>query len=475
METETANRHSADEPDAADSCIAVFDIGKTNVKLSLVDPAARIAFERRIPNKVVDAAPYPHVDADAIWQFLIASLAEARRHAPIAALVTVAHGATAALIDEQGALALPILDYEHRGPEEVSGAYEAIRPAFCETQSPALPCGLNLGRQLLWQKTMFPTQFISARRLLLYPQYWTHRLTGRAVAEMTALGCHTDLWCPATRDYSRLVDLMSLRELLPPLSPAACQAGVIREDLAGRIGIPSGTPVLTGIHDSAASFFKHRAGRDTPFVVLSSGTWLIAMAGHAGPIALDHARDCLSNVEIGGAPVPTARFMAGREYETVAGRQSHPLPTRDDLLRALARIMADGMFVTPNHGGEGGPFPGRLGRFIGRAPTDPVERQALASLYVTLMADECVALIGGEGEIIIEGPLGRNGLFASALQGLRPHQEVLLSEDATGAAVGAARLARPGMPCPSLPRSHPLDEETTRKLFRYRETWRSLV
>ena len=41
---------------------------------------------------------------------------------------------------------------------------------------------------------------------------------------------------------------------------------------------PPGTPVLTGIHDSNASLLPHLIDRKPPFAVVSTGTWVIAMA-----------------------------------------------------------------------------------------------------------------------------------------------------------------------------------------------------
>ena len=55
-----------------------------------------------------------------------------------------------------GNLALPVLDYEHDGPESWRADYDAVRPPFAETGTPRLPVGLNLGAQLFWQQRRFP-------------------------------------------------------------------------------------------------------------------------------------------------------------------------------------------------------------------------------------------------------------------------------------------------------------------------------
>ena len=120
----------------------------------------------------------------------------------IDAISVTTHGATAALVDANGDLALPVLDYEFAGPDGLRAAYEQVRPPFAETGTPRLPIGLNLGAQLFWQQKTFPDAFAKVSAILTYPQYWACSLTGVAASEVTSLGCHTDLWNPYRRDFS---------------------------------------------------------------------------------------------------------------------------------------------------------------------------------------------------------------------------------------------------------------------------------
>jgi len=100
---------------AADTVIGVIDIGKTNAKFALVDAQSRVELAiRTIPNVVLNTDPYPHFDVDRIWNFIKLSIKELNQEHPIQAICTTTHGACAALVDENGNLALPILDYEHK-------------------------------------------------------------------------------------------------------------------------------------------------------------------------------------------------------------------------------------------------------------------------------------------------------------------------------------------------------------------------
>ena len=60
--------------------VAVLDVGKTNVKLVLVDAIAlREVQVLNRPNAVLPGPPYPHYDTDAIWAFLLDGLAQVQR------------------------------------------------------------------------------------------------------------------------------------------------------------------------------------------------------------------------------------------------------------------------------------------------------------------------------------------------------------------------------------------------------------
>ena len=264
--------------------VAVIDVGKTNAKVALVEieSLTEVAVHKT-PNKVSTDGPYPHHDVDRLWDFILDSLAMLNRDHGVDAISVTTHGATAALVDGNGDLALPVLDYESPAPDALTERYDEVRPAFSETGSPRLPVGLNLGAQLFWQQAAYPARFAEVAAILMYPQYWVCRLTGIAANEVTSLGCHTDLWNPAARSHSSMVDRLGWRALMAPVRPARDRIGEVRSSVAERAGLDLATPVYCGIHDSNASLLPHLITRKKPFSVVSTGTWVIAMAlGSAG-------------------------------------------------------------------------------------------------------------------------------------------------------------------------------------------------
>ncbi|ANT62004.1 carbohydrate kinase [Salipiger sp. CCB-MM3] len=445
--------------------VAVWDIGKTNAKLALVDmqSLSEIAVRTR-PNTVRTDGPYPHYDIDGLWDFLLDGLSELQAELGIDAISITTHGASLALLDSAGGLACPVLDYEHTGPDDLAEEYDAIRPGFARTGSPRLPMGLNAGAQLHW---LLQTEVGLRDRLaqvVTYPQYWSGRLTGRFGCEYTSLGCHTDLWIPREAGFSPLVAALGLEGKMAPLNHASDCAGHILPQLAARTGLAPDTPVMSGIHDSNASLLPHLRCLPQPFAVVSTGTWVISMAVGGRQIALDPARDLLINVNADGGPTPSARFMGGREYDLLKS-QIAPHEPAD-----VAAVLAQGAHLRPSVEVSSGPFPGQQGGWS--APMSPGEKSVALAFYLGLMTAECLSLIGAEGPILVEGPFARNDLLLDMLAAATGRQ-IACSLSATGTSIGAALLATGVAPTGAVqPHAMTLDRAA---LADYAAAWRAAV
>ena len=419
--------------------VAVFDVGKSNVRLSAVNDSgvAQVTFERQ--NAVDSSPPYPHFDADALYAWLLDGLATLARDFEVYSVVPVTHGACAALVDDDGLL-LPIMDYEFRGVSDVDSDYDAIARDFAHTASPKLPAGLNLGRQLFWLQRQFPREF-SRATIVPYPQYWAACLSGVRAWEPTSLGCHTDLWDPQRGDFSTFAKTMGWDSRFGRRVTARTQLGSPLPEVVAATGLSKGCQILAGIHDSNASYLAHRASRATeeePFCVVSTGTWFVVMAHGSSLEVLREEMDMLANVDAFGEPVMTARFMGGREYASICGDDgllAHPS------VADLEAVLASGTLALPSFADQGGPFSAQAGKIVGHAPTAPRYRAALAAMYCALMTDYCLELLKATGDIIVEGRLASNEAFTSALAALRAPQPVFRSLGETGSLHGGVLLS----------------------------------
>ncbi len=454
------------------SNILILDIGKTNIKVHVLDEQLESLFERTKPNSVVNDNPYPHFEVDSIWDWFCTVSAEAAKSHTITSISVTTHGATAAVVDRNGSgdgLVLPLLDYEYAGPDEVTPQYSEVRAEFAETRSPDLPSGLNLGRQLYWLQQRFPEAFAKATDILLYPQYWVWRMTGKRCAERTSLGCHTDLWAPERNDFSSLVDRMKWRSLFPEIKPADSLIGNITSDFRARTGLPADCKVAVGIHDSNASYLRYVVQNEgQPFSVVSTGTWAITMASGAESADLDESRDMLMNVDYRGEPVPCARFMAGREYEIVCQKMGS-FPGERFETEDMEAVIEDDVYALPQFCDTSGPFAGSPGGI--RGSSSRINGSALASLYSALMLDLELDLLKAKGTVFLEGAFLKNPLLCRTLAALRADNRVCLSNDSTGTVKGAAALARPDIKDEG--ESSECEPLVLKGLMAYREKWRA--
>ncbi len=446
------------------SLIAVFDVGKTNAKIAFVDPATgQETWSVRRANEIVRGPCGRELDVVAIEAWLLESLRAAPERERVKVIVPIAHGAAAVLVDHEGArVAAP--DYEDTAFDEVAAAYAALRDPYAHTFSPHLPQGLNLGRQLFYLQERRPDLYARAAHLLMYPQYWSWRLSGVMSTEVTSLGTHTDLWRPHDEAYSQLARARGWARLMPPLRRATDRLGTLRASVAAATGLEASCEVACGIHDSNASYLRFLLDREREaFTVVSSGTWTIVMANRGDLRRLREERDMLANVNAFGAPIATARYMGGREYEAIAGGSEVPT------LSGVGDILARGAMALPSFA-SAGPYSGRAGRVEGE-DLDGVRRASLATLYSALMTSLLIESLGAAGEIFVDGPLARNPLFASLLAACVPAGSVRSFTQGGGTRV-ATYLA--GLPASATPIAEPQTVVPLRLpgLLDYQAKWR---
>ncbi|CAN7687789.1 FGGY-family carbohydrate kinase [Rhizobium sp. LjRoot258] len=453
-----------------ESRIAVLDIGKTNAKVVVLDSATGVEVAvARTPNTVLKDGLYPHYDIDKLWSFTLDALRSFAKEPGFNAISITTHGASAALLDRAGNLAMPVLDYEHEYPADIRDAYARLRPPFEETFSPHQNMGLNIGAQLHYQKTAFPDDFAKVVTILTYPQYWTARLTGIVSNEVTSLGCHTDLWNPREGRYSSLVDTLGIRDLMAPIRSAFDPLGPVLPDIAETIGLTGEIPVYCGIHDSNASLLPHLIDRTAPFAVVSTGTWVINFGVGGDLDHLDPKRDTLANVDAYGRAVPSSRFMGGREFEAISGEIGHV--DKEEFATAIEQVIAKGLMLLPNVVPGSGPFPGKSARWVNAQGVTAEERYAALCLYLALMNQACLDLIGAQGPIIVEGPFALNDPYLMLLAALTS-REVIAVPGSTGTSQGAALLS--GIKPPAGSERH-IAPSATPGLDAYRQGWHAAM
>jgi sugar (pentulose or hexulose) kinase len=401
--------------------IALFDVGKTNSKLSLIDcDTGKRTFSAERANKVLRGSLGKQLDVQAIEEWLVRTLAAAPNTQEVIAIVPVAHGAACVLLDAKGEV-LAACDYEDPQFDAVAALYRPSRDAFTSTYSPDLPLGLNLGRQLFFLQHRHAELFVRAEHVLLYPQYWAWRMSGIMASEVSSLGCHSDLWRPAERTFSALAREQGWAKLFPSIRFAGDTLGTITPSFAAATGLPLSCRTICGVHDSNASYLKFLLGREKKrFTVVSSGTWTIVMSNGGDLARLREERDMLANVDVFGSAVPTARYMGGREYEAIAQGRHEPE------FAALESIVRKGVFARPAFA-AGGPFASRPGEIIGPEDLASAERAALATLYSVMMTHLLIDSVGAGSDVFVDGPFAKQQWFNRLLAAADSSRSVYVS------------------------------------------------
>jgi sugar (pentulose or hexulose) kinase len=462
----------------ANGWTVVLDVGKTLSKASLWNERGGFETVRSRPNHRLTAGASFTLDFAGIERWLKEVLGEFAQLGPVSAIIPVAHGAGLALV-RRGQLLCAPLDYEWAGVASDRIAYDKQRDAFASTGSPKLPGGLNLGVQLHWLDSLRRADFASAQ-IVPWAQYWAWLLSSVVASEVTSLGCHTDLWRPIERRPSDLAVRRGWAERLAPVRPAGSVLGTLTSEWVKRTGLSDQVEIYCGLHDSNAALLAARShselqGRDS--TVLSTGTWFIAMRTPANGTAdipeLPETRDCLINVDAAGAPVPSSRFMGGREIEMLIGNESSTVDVRGVLKIHQAQAVEAverGEMLLPSPLRGVGPFPNALQRAT--PPTSDHDQTVAAHLYAALVADVSLDLIGSRDTLLIDGRFSQSPVFTRALATLRQESTVLVSNDENGVAHGALRLTQRNARAPAaLEQVVPLPVE----MAEYRARWREAL
>ncbi|KCZ93464.1 FGGY-family carbohydrate kinase [Hyphomonas johnsonii] len=460
------------------NAIVVLDVGKSMSKLSLWTSGGELIDRKVRPNARCLDGDFAVLDVAGIAPWVIDTLSAFGHQAHIAHIIPVAHGAGIAVIRD-GALAHLPRDYEAAVPGPVRDAYLAERDSFAITGSPALSDGLNAGIQLYQMAQEVPDIFDGAT-LMPWAQFWAWFLSGVARSEVTSLGCHTDLWAPRTHDFSPMAKRLGWAEKFAPLALAGDVIGHISPKLAGLTGLAGDVQVHCGLHDSNAALIAARAFPEVgeqDATVLSTGTWFVAMRSPKSAFdaaSLPAGHDCLLNVDAWGQVVPSARFMGGREIETLTGDDARRVDIKQDqpaLLAAVPGLVGRGAMLQPTFAQGFGPFPSGPGQWI-NAPEDWLSRRAGACLYAALVADVSLDLIGAHNTILIEGRFAEAQVMVQALAALRPHESIYTSHAINDVSFGALSLIIPGLrPKENLKPVKALNVD----LAGYRREWRRIA
>jgi sugar (pentulose or hexulose) kinase len=302
---------------------AIFDIGKTNKKFFLFDmDYQKVYQEYKVFEELRDEDGFPTEDLRALLKWIDAILQRImeENEYTIIGINFTTYGASLVHIDQDGNILTPLYNYMKPIDEEIITSfynkYGPEKKLSQETGSPKLRM-LNSGMQLYWLKHSRPKIFNKIKYSLHFPQFLSYVYTGIASSEYTSIGCHTLLWDYSQNDYHNWVYAEGINNILAPIASAKSSNTVTLYGKNVKIG--------KGIHDSSAALIPYLEFTNRPFVLVSTGTWSIALNPFSDK-SLNAQEDEEAEVvymRINGQIVKSARLLLGKEYEFQVAQLKH--------------------------------------------------------------------------------------------------------------------------------------------------------
>ena len=405
----------------------VLDIGKTNVKLTFVDSLNNktIKFFKTKQKNI-----YRHgikiLNSNSIFEWALKKITYIGRKHNLDKFVCTAHGTSIALISYDDKELLACTDYEYKF-DKLFNSYKKIAPKFNESFSPFLENGLNIGQQIYYLYKKKQQLIKETKYILNYPQYIVWKLTSSFSSEISYVGCHTHLWDFKRNKLSSFVKKIKLEKKFPKIRKAWDTIG------QRKIG-ESNLKIINGIHDSNASYLYFKNSDIKNFTLVSTGTWYIIFNQKTPLKNLNPSLDMLANIDVFGKPVPTMRFMGGREYDHLMGVFKISNKTR-----AIKDFSFHDYLIYPSYASGGGFSINKIniGFYEG---LNKGQIYYLICLYISFVINFCLNQMRSSNTIILDGPITKNITIMKILSSLRKKQKVLKNKREIGTTLGATNL-----------------------------------
>lgn len=408
--------------------IAVLDVGKTNKKLIVFDPDYRILLEQSdVIKETTDEDGFPCEDLHALNRWMQQSYEQALQlpGVEIKALNFSAYGASLVHIQNKGEVWGPLYNYLKPFKKEWRTHFEArhgeIRKISLETASPDLGA-LNSGMQLYRIFSFNPDYKFIVRHSLHLPQYLCWKFSGRAVSEISSIGCHTMLWDFNKHDYHDWVKEEKLTSYLAPLHKGERPV----TPTGGRNGILYGS----GLHDSSASLIPYLRMGGERFVVISTGTWSISFNpfNHEPLTESELDQDCLSYLTPFGDSVKASRFFIGQEHDLLLKQISDHFHKKPE----VQNLKFNKLWFEPLQ---------EIKNLSEYSSADEAYHRLMWSLMKKQKQSTDLCLGGTRVQkICVDGGFSRNDIFMQMMAHIYPDCDVYAAAVPQASAIGAAMI-----------------------------------
>lgn len=303
--------------------IAVLDIGKTNKKLVIFDEDLNQIDSIYSSFPTIKYDDLDVEDTQGLDSWFKDGLKEMGSKYPIKVISVTTHGATGVCIDKEGNTSVPVVAYTNEVNDSFHDEFYNLVGSRDELQVKTATAEvkplINYAKLLYFLKKRFPVDFEKTDKILLYPQYFSYKLTGKTSADFTYAGCHSYLWDFKEWQWSDVAKKLGILSKLPEnINKPGDILGKISKETVERTNLSPDTIVTTGIHDSNSSLLPYLITGKENFILNSTGTWCVVMHPTKD---LSFTKEELGkmvfyNISANMDLVKTAIFMGGLEFET---------------------------------------------------------------------------------------------------------------------------------------------------------------
>lgn len=291
---------------------AIFDIGKTNKKFFLFDEQMNEVYQQYIKfTEVQDDDGFDCDDLAAIEKWMMDTynnIINDERFV-LTAINFSAYGATIVYLNEALKPFTPLYNYTKPYPAYLLELFKKkhgnLETWSQQTASPVLGM-LNAGLQIFWLKYEKPNLYAQVRHAIFLPQYFSFLFSRKLLSDYTSIGCHTGMWEFGKAEFHKWMYDEEIVQLLPPFPYKDAVNSVMENGI--RVG--------AGIHDSSAALFSYKKNEEEPFILLSTGTWVINLNPfNQSTLTNDELQqDSLCYLQPDGTPVKASRLFMGAEF-----------------------------------------------------------------------------------------------------------------------------------------------------------------
>ncbi len=236
-----------------------LDIGTTGAKCVAFDLEGRIRASAYREYPLYYPQPgWAELDGDEVWaaaEAVLGEVASKIRHDPPKGLAVSSQGEAGVLIDKDGkTLARSIISFDTRTTAEKAEYEEAIGYEKGFEITGHLIHTIYTNVKLMWMRRNRPEAWKKAWKFLCFEDYAGYRLSGATATDWSMCG-RTMLFDVRKHDWSdEMLEVGGIpRELLPDPVPGGAKIGELTKDMADKLGLPAGMPIVAGAHDQPAA------------------------------------------------------------------------------------------------------------------------------------------------------------------------------------------------------------------------------